>query len=521
MLGITFFYHQGIIMKTINCKAKQFALLVTLLCVSFVTSVHAKKSDIDASKFLTVYPGIYTEREQPLIDVYLKQNAAIEARGQIDVQKLITGELPEDTPGLGPVIKVTEEWLKYNASKYVPANPLYNSKKYAKKAGYKDLFAFPVFGAHDDTFMTPYPAGARDTLLVSELNHDVKAYVPIYAGDTLYLVMNSRRMIDMTPQEGSIYRNVGIISTGSVYNQNGEKVNDVTFRVVESVKQYAKPEYAPKNPSFLDFWEAPNWLAREAHYYSDEDWDRIKEIWKNEKIQGAKPLYWEDVKVGDRPTPTLDGPIEASVAPIPPWGMGAGGSRTMKAEILKKRTFKKMIRGEKDGIYRLKNKEDYIPEQPTEGSMSLPPMPAGDEEETGAIVTTDIHKDGVERSPLVNYMGRDFALRHVINWMGDKGVITRIRWSIMDPRGHADKGKPVPGLAEAEHFLDEVPDLKGRYVSEHGLTQDVAYVQSYVTDKYVEDGKFLVDLVWWVETLNGDIWQEGKTTVKLPSRSQQ
>jgi hypothetical protein len=198
--------------------------------------------------------------------------------------------------------------------------------------------------------------------------------------------------------------------------------------------------------------------------------------------------------------------------------MGAGGSRTMKAEILNKRTFKKMIRGEKDGIYRLKDKADYIPEQPTEGSMSLPPMPV--EEDEGAIVTTDIHKDSIDRSPLVNYMGRDYALRHVINWMGDMGVITRVRWGIMDPKGHADKGKPVPANPEAEHFLQEVPGMEGRYVSEHGLTQDVAYVQSYVTNKYVEDGEFKVDLVWWVETINGEIWQEGKTTVKLPTRTQ-
>jgi hypothetical protein len=505
-------------MQSIIYRSKQLYFVAALLCAFFVACADAKNSNIDESKFLTVYPGVYSEREKPLVDAYLKENAAIAARGEIDIQKLIAGELPENTPGIGPVIKVTEEWLLYNAAKYAPANPLYTDKDYAQKAGYESLFAFPVFGAHDDTFMVPYPPAARDTLLVSELNHDVRAYRPIYAGDTLYLVMNSRRMTDMTPEEGSIYRNVMIISEGSVYNQKGEKVNDVTFRVTESVKQYAKPEYAPENPSFLDFWEAPNWLAREPHYYSDKDWKRIKNIWKKEKIQGATPLYWEDVKVGDRPTPTLDGPIESSVAPVPPWGMGAGGSRTMKAEILDKRTFKKMIRGEKDGIYRLANTEDYIPAQPTEGSMSLPPMPA--EEDDGAITTTDIHKDTVERSPLVNYMGRDYALRHVINWMGDKGVITRVRWGIMDPKGHSDKGKPVPANPEAEHFLDEVPGLEGRYVSEHGLTQDVAHVQSYVVSKYVEDGKFLVDLVWWVETIDGHIWQEGKTTVKLPSRTQ-
>ena len=46
----------------------------------------------------------------------------------------------------------------------------------------------PCYGAHDDTFMVPYPPDARDTLLVSQLSHSVTNYRPVYPGDTLYLV---------------------------------------------------------------------------------------------------------------------------------------------------------------------------------------------------------------------------------------------------------------------------------------------------------------------------------------------
>jgi hypothetical protein len=115
-------------------------------------------------------------------------------------------------------------------------------------------------------------------------------------------------------------------------------------------------------------------------------------------------------------------------------------------------------------------------------------------------------------------MGRDFAIRHINNWMGDAGRITRIRWSIMDPKGHADLGKPVPAIPGAEHFLDEVPELQGRYVETHGLTQDIAHVKSMVTDKYVQDGKFYAELVFWLETIDGKIWLEGKATIQLPSK---
>jgi hypothetical protein len=472
---------------------------------------------VQTEKFQRLYPGIYTAREAELVARYMAANAALKARGPIDVAKLIRGQLPKDTPGLGPVIKVTEDWVRYYNAKIDPENPLRNDAAYARKAGYADILAFPTFGAHDDTFMVPYPPAARDTLLVSDLNHSISSYRPIHPGDTLYLVANERELIDLTPVTGSIYRSVAINTKGSLYNQRGELVNDVTFRVTESIKIYKDPNDAPKNPGFFDMWEAPNWLARPAHFYTDADWARIKHIWATEKRQGATPLYWEDVQVGSQPAWTVDGPVEASVAPVPPWGMGVGGSRSMKKEIMAGDS--RLIRGAKDGIWRLPDKRDYVPTTPPppEGSGVAADAVASD---TGAIVTTDIHKDGVARSPLVNYMGRDLAIRHLGNWMGDKGWLQNIRWSIMDPRASAALGKPVPSNPRAVHYLDQVPFMQGRFVNAHGLTQDLAIVKSYVSDKNVRNGEFLVELVWWIETIDGQIWLEGGATVKLPSRRQ-
>lgn len=471
-----------------------------------------------ADKFQLLYPGVWSPRERALVQKYLADNAALKARGPIDVQKLIRGELPKDTPGLGPVIPATEAWVRYNNAKIDPENPLRHDAAYARRAGYANILAFPTFAAHDDTFMVPYPPAARDTLLVTDLNHSVTTLRPIYPGDTLYLVADEREVIDLTPPEGSIYRSLAINTKGSVYNQRGEKVNEVVFRVTESIKLYKNAADAPKNPGFFDMWEAPDWLSRPAHVYTDDDWRRILGIWLAERRQGATPRYWEDVVVGSAPAPTLDGPILASVSPVPPWGMGSGGSRTLKKEILDDATRATMLRGAKDGIWRPQDRAAYVP--------ATPPQPAGfaggPPADTGAIVTTDIHKDGEQRSPLVNYMGRDLALRHLDNWMGDAGWLHNVRWSIMDPRGTAAMGKPAPANPRAEHFLERLtpylPSMKGRFVTTHGLTQDVALVQSRVVGKSIVDGQPLVDLVWWIETLDGQIWEEGAATVRLPSR---
>lgn len=501
-------------LKQALLSAAAAAALAWLPAGPLQAQVATGASVVVAEKFQTLYPGVFTPREAELVGKYLAANRALKERGPIDVNKLIAGTLPKDTPGLGPVIKVTEDWLRYNNAKYDPENPVRQDREAARRAGYADIPALPTFAAHDDTFMAPYPPPARDTLHVSDLNHSVTSYQPIYAGDTLYLVADEREVIDLTPSAGSIYRSVAIQTKGSVWNQRGQKVNDVIFRVTESIKLYKDPKDAPRNPGFFDMWEAPAWLSRPAHYYTDADWALIRDIWAKERRQGAQPLYWEDVTAGDRPAWTLDGPIEASVAPVPPWGMGSGGSRTMKREIMDPKLFAGMIRGAKDGIWRLPNKAGYVPATPPQpaGTPGLPPM------DSGAIVTTDIHKDGAQRSPLVNYMGRDIALRHLNNWMGDRGWLHNIRWSIMDPRAAAAYGKPVPSNPRAEHYLDKVPGLLGRFVSEHGLTQDVAIVKSQVVGKDVRDGAFLVDLVWWIETIDGKIWLEGGATIKLPSK---
>jgi hypothetical protein len=472
-------------------------------------------SNFDPNDFVVLYPGVYTEKEKAPVEKYLADNKAIEERGDIDVQALIKGTLPKDTPGLGPSFVVTEAMVRYNNEKYDPENPVLNDTKYAKKLGYKDIIAMPCYGAHDDTFMVPYPPDARDTLLVSQLNHSITSYKPIYPGDTLYLVMNSRHVTDHTPTEGSIYRSITLRSAGSIYNQRGEKVNDVVFRVTESVKIY-KEGKKPAKMGFRNMWEAPDWMSRPEHYYTDKDWEYIEDLWSKEKRRGNEFLYWEDVKIGDEPTWTVDGPILESLAPTEPYGMGTGGSRTMKKEMMDPEIFKTMIRDEKDGIYRLPNREDYIPAIPDgAGNRPMPPM---DDADSAAIDTADIHKQTESRAILINLLGRDIAVRHVNNWMGDHGWIYNIRWGIMPAEAHIALGKNVPINPDAEYFLEKVPYMKGKHVLAHGLTGDLALVKSYVYDKYFRDGEPFVELGWWIETIEGDIWLAGGATVKLPSK---
>jgi len=455
------------------------------------------------SDFLTLYPGVYTEREKPYIEKIYADNQALIDRGEIDVKALINGTLPKDTPGVGPKILVTEAMLRYNADKYDPENPVLRDPEYARSMGYENIIAYPTFAAHDDSFMIQHPVGARDTFLVSQLNRVVTNYKPIYPGDTVYLISNSRYLYDLTPEGGSEYRTLAGRYDGSIYNQKGEKVSDINFSSTRGFR-LLKPG---KTMEGKVPWDAPKWTRRPAHYYTDEDWDYIKDLWSKEKRQGAEPLYWEDVKIGDEPTWTVDGPVEETVKPIEPWGMGLGGSRTMKKEIMDPEIFKTMIRGEKDGIYRLPNRTDYVPPLPEGVTMpDFPMMAAGkDPNET--------------RSMLINYCGRDIAIRHIHNWMGDRAWIYNIRWSIMPPECHAAYGKIVPENPFVKRYLQNAPKMKDKHQLAHGVTCDLAVVKSQVYDKYINNGEFFVELAWWVETIDGYIWEEGCATIKLPSKN--
>lgn len=468
----------------------------------------------DPADFETLYPGVYTPREAELVKRRLAEDRAIEERGPVDARALIEGRLPAGVPGIGPTLVVTEAMVRYNNEKYDPDNRLLNDREYARALGHPDILAMPCFGAHDDTFVVPYPPEARDTLLVSQLSHSVTSHGPIYPGDTLYLVTDRRRMTDRTPTQGSIYRHMCLESVGSVYNQRGEKVNDVVFRVTESLKIY-KEGRRPAKMGFRELWEGPDWLARPAHYYTDADWEFIKSVWASEQPRGDEPLYWEDVQVGDQPNWTADGPIEASVSPAAPYGMGVGGSRTLRRELLDPELSKTLVRSEKDGIYR-----------PVDRDVHVPPVPDGvvpfflvdPDDGGGAVDTQDIHRETGDRAVLINFLGRDLAIRHVNNWMGYHGRLHSIRWSIMPPEAMAAAGKPVVANPWLEDFLAKVPHMKGKTCTTHGLTGDLALVKSYVYDKYHSAGAFWVDLAWWIETIEGDIWLTGGATVELPSR---
>jgi hypothetical protein len=91
----------------------------------------------------------------------------------------------------------------------------------------------------------------------------------------------------------------------------------------------------------------------------------------------------------------------------------------------------------------------------------------------------------------------------------------------MAPSALESVGLKVAANPFSERFVDQVPKLKAanKVVNAHGLTYELAIVKSYVARKYQKGGEYFIDLIWWIENLDGYIWEEGGATVKLPSKN--
>ena len=464
--------------------------------------------------FIIVYPGIFTAGEKPFMDEYIAECEAINARGTIDVQAMINGTLPEGTPGYNGSYEVPEVLVRYQNKRIDPENTLINCDEVARAHGYKGIFALPTFTQHSNVDKA-FPPQGRDTILANQLNGNIISYLPIYPGDTLHLVVNKRTIRDLTPVEGCMRRYLAIQGQASMYNQNGEKVNDMIWNICEGIRIF-KEECRPmdrKDMGFGDAWEGPDWLRREPHHYTKEDWDFIVDTWKNEKIQGEEPLYWEDVNVGDHPSVTIDGPVIDGPMPDESSGHGKGGSITIKQLMLDEEYRKTMILDENTGIWYPPKKEDYIPAFPNlNGDIAT-------DERGENFSEVEIHAKSGDRAVLLNYVGRDIAMRHVNNWIGNHGWVRQISWEIMSSELMAMYGKDVPKSPFYGDYLKKVPYMCNKILDAHPLSEDLAIVKSCVTDKYIENGEHLVELVWWIETIDHYIYCDGLAVVKLPSKN--
>jgi hypothetical protein len=423
-------------------------------------AISAAKST--TGKYQTFQPGIYLDWEKAMVE----ERVAIAKKGP---QKTSAG------PGGGPGV-ITEESILQANKKVDPYNPLFNDKEYAKKAGYPGVPAFPgTQGARGGGGIPRIPMDFADKWYYHNDGGDNRVYQHIFAGDSFTSEGESLIFEDLTVP-GSDLRMFKMGSTSRMYNtKTGEQVGWSSGNTREA---YRKIIDGSPRTSFSD--NMAEWVEYldPAHYTTDEEYEYIKDLWKNEYIRGSQKLYWEDVNVGDVPTPVCSGPYSYHDIVME---NGGGGSGILIRNRMNE--WKTMYR-DRYGIYLPDTALHY-------GSRNIP----------GA------------RSVFFNGTHANHLIRMVTNYIGDAGLITR--------KCHRLKAffreMQLAGYAGRDE-LELVPHMKGKECTVHGSEGDTIIARGYVTKKYKNDkGEGIIDIACWAETLDkGRIVGVVGASAKLP-----
>ncbi len=421
------------------------------------------------SDFKTVYPGVYSPREEEILSA---------TREKLEAQ---IGK-----PTMFPVTPADPTLMKLYANAWDPWNPLFNDEEYAKKTKYGSLIAIPCWKEPGAMFpMLPMDFG--DKLQRANDGGAFEMYAPILPGDTFTTVCDDMIIEDLTPAEGSLGRYMRLEGRGSLYNQRGELVMTGITRG-HNVFSFYKDDYTGERGPLLGGGpggpggpggKMPRMHHPEVHHYTEEDWEFIADMWDKEYIRGAEKLYWEDVNVGDHPTPICSGPW-TEMDMIKGHGLQIMGQTPLRDVIKTKEGRARMQPFADDyGIYYFDTAAHYCHRNQAGG-----------------------------RAMFYNTTGRNMLIRLLTNYMGDDGWLRYIDWHFM-----SDDGTP-------DSFLQQVPEVAGRCVDHHGMCSDCIIGKGYVTKKYLGDkGEHLIDLICWGENWpDGGIAQVIAATVELPSK---
>ncbi len=412
------------------------------------------------------YPGEYMDWEKDLVE---------------ERMKIASGEIappPSPFAGKEPQPITEEEIIAYNKL-WNPYDPLYNDPEYARAHGHKSVPAYPGFRAMFPMGIPGFPKNIAERFYYTNDGTDVRYFRNIYAGDILIPGKAELSFIDKTAP-GSEVRIWYMGGAGDTLDQNGEKVFHAEGNVRDCYRKIIND--APK-PTFSEHMATWTEYFPPAHVTTDEDYERIRSIWEQEKMMGDDTPFWEDIDVGFELPPTCtDGPV----------------------------TYMHMMYWHYMGNMSIYTREELFDPQMRATTFR---------DRFGQFLDeTALHYSGRNipgfRGVWYNDTGAKLIARTLTNFVGTKGRVSRFSWRFF-PFFKELRTGPLC----ADEF-NKVPGMEGRDCDRHGSEGDTCIGRAVVTGKYVNDqGEHCCEVMLWGEDLEGNIVQGCPSEIVLPSRN--
>lgn len=336
----------------------------------------------------------------------------------------------------------TKDAIRHFCDGIGDTNPLYTDEEYAKKSKYGSLVAPPCF-----LYSVYWAAQGRGmpSIHAWHSGDDWEFYLPILEGDTLTY---TNEMVDVQVKQSQMAKKT-VIQYHDIryYNQREELVAKALDWCVRAGRKSSK--------------EKGKYTDIKAATYTPEEIKKIYADYDAEEIRGAKPRYWEDVKLGDELTPAVKGPL--SRRDIYAWLIGAG-SPFMRAHGL--------------ALSFLKRHPGTDMADSKTGIADVPELVHMQDTTAKEIGLPGAYDYGCQR---ISWLGN-----LITNWMGDDGFIKR---------------------------------LNGK-LRRFNIIGDTTWCKGKVIKKYVENNQHLVDIDCWAENQREERTLTGFATVRLPAKEE-
>ena len=342
--------------------------------------------------------------------------------------------------------EATRDNIRHYAHGIGDDNPLWCDPTYAKTTRYGDVIAPPSFILACSRIVSGYVGGLPGVHAMFA-GTDFNWMKPIHRNAEISTVAYLKDLVEHKTRFAG--RSIQQIYHVDFYDQTGDQLAAADSWCFRTDRDMAR-ESGTKYDHLKD---------KKQKVYTQDEIDKIYDLYAKEEIRGKTPRYWEDVNEGDKLPTTVKGPM--TITGFICYTQGWGGLYIRAHKL----------------AYKMIAKHPNIGIKNRFGVPDCPERVHWEEEFALKVGAPGAYDYGPERASWLSHA--------VTNWIGDDGELRKLYTQI---RRHNPEG-------------------------------DTLYIDGSITKKYEKDGQKLVEFALIGNNQDGELSIQGHAVAQLPSRA--